>query len=94
MQCALMVVQPAYGSEIIGSIPEQVKFLLTSNFFVSDYRALVDAGLARTKCFLFVKTFFIWQNTLFKQIHIACRLGKIGHYRRLLANYSTLKETL
>ena len=62
---------------------------LASQFFYNvklsaiDYRASVDAGLARTKCFLFVKTFFIWQNTLFKQIHIACRLGKIGHYRRL-----------
>ena len=71
------------GVMIVGLIPEQVNVFLTSNFFVIDYRASVDAGLARTKCFLFVKTFFIWQNALFKQIHIACRLGKIGHYRRL-----------
>ena len=59
------------------------QFSYNVKFFAIDYRASVDAGLARTKCFLFVKTFFIWQNTLFKQIHIACRLGKIGHYRRL-----------
>ena len=83
MQYALVVVHPAIGSENVGSIPEQDNFFLTSNFFVTDYRASADAGLARPKCFLFVKAFFIWLNTLFKQIHIACRLGKIGHYRRL-----------
>ena len=79
----MVVVQPAEGVEIAGSISAYVNFFLTSNFFVIDYRASVNAGLARPKCFSFVKTFFIWLNTLFKQIHIACRLGKIGHYRRL-----------
>ena len=73
MQCAVVVVQPVDESETIGLIPELVDFFLTSNFFVIHYRASVDVSLARTKCFLFVKT---WQNTLFKQIHIACRLGK------------------
>ena len=59
--------QPALGSVIIGSNSEQVNFFYNVKLFAIDYRASVDAGLARTKCFLFVKTFFIWQNALFKQ---------------------------
>ena len=59
MQCAVVVMQPILGSVIAGSILEHVNFFLMSNFFAIDYRASVDAGLARPKCFLFVKTFFI-----------------------------------
>ena len=48
-----------FKSLIIGSNPEQVNFFYNVKLFAIDYRALVDAGLARTKCFLFGKIHFL-----------------------------------